>query len=132
VVHSDARRDRAERREIKTTVLFLGAVGDRYGRNKMLVLGAALCIPFNAAARAFTEGKSLAILMASGSVLIGLFTVWWKYPRGRSRTRLLRADPRRRGRGGQCKLTAEDVFVVVIVAKSQVAQACLANASRTS
>ena len=35
----------------------------------------------NAAQRAFTEGKSSAILVALASVLIGLFIVWWKYPR---------------------------------------------------
>jgi len=32
---------------IASTVLYLGAVGDRYGRKKLLLLGAALCIPFS-------------------------------------------------------------------------------------
>ena len=32
---------------IASTVLYLGAVGDRYGRRKLLLLGAALCIPFS-------------------------------------------------------------------------------------
>ncbi|MEI8081000.1 MAG: MFS transporter [Actinomycetes bacterium] len=35
----------------------------------------------NAAARAFTEGKSAAIITALASVLIGAALVWWKYPR---------------------------------------------------
>ena len=32
---------------IASTVLYLGAVGDRYGRKKLLLIGAALCIPFS-------------------------------------------------------------------------------------
>lgn len=32
---------------IAATVLYLGAIGDRYGRTRMLLLGAALCVPFS-------------------------------------------------------------------------------------
>lgn len=52
---------------IAATVLYLGALGDRYGRKGLLVLGAALCVPFSlVSAWAPSAGVLIAAQVAVG------------------------------------------------------------------
>ena len=47
--------------------LYLGAVGDRYGRKRLLLLGAALCIPFSILSSLAHDGQWLVLVL-------------WKHP----------------------------------------------------
>lgn len=52
---------------IASTVLYLGAVGDRHGRRKLLLIGAALCVPFSVlSALAPSPGALIAAQIAVG------------------------------------------------------------------
>jgi MFS transporter, DHA2 family, multidrug resistance protein len=52
---------------IAATVLYLGAVGDRYGRKKLLLIGAALCVPFSIlSAMSTSPGMLVAAQIAVG------------------------------------------------------------------
>jgi EmrB/QacA subfamily drug resistance transporter len=52
---------------IASTVLYLGAVGDRYGRKRLLLIGAALCVPFSIlSSLAHSSGQLVLAQMATG------------------------------------------------------------------
>lgn len=53
---------------IAATVLYLGAVGDRHGRKKLLLIGAALCIPFSLASVFATT----ALMLIVAQMLVGV------------------------------------------------------------
>ncbi|MBP7972154.1 MAG: MFS transporter [Candidatus Nanopelagicales bacterium] len=53
---------------IAATVLYLGAVGDRHGRRKLLLIGAALCVPFSLASVFATS----ALMLIIAQMLVGV------------------------------------------------------------
>ncbi len=73
---------------IAATVLYLGALGDRYGRKGLLVLGAALCIPFSlvsawAPNAGVLIGAQVAVGVACGMLYpttLSLITSLWSGP----------------------------------------------------
>lgn len=79
---------------IAATVLYLGAIGDRHGRKKLLLLGAALCVPFSLlSAFASTPWTLIAAQMAVGvacgmlyPTTLSLITSLWSGP---SKTRAI-------------------------------------------
>jgi len=79
---------------IAATVLYLGAVGDRYGRKRLLLLGAALCVPFSLLSAFATSapmliGAQLAVGFAGGMLYpttLSLISSLWS---GRRMTRAI-------------------------------------------
>ncbi|HEX5711824.1 MAG TPA: MFS transporter [Solirubrobacterales bacterium] len=73
---------------LATSVLYLGAVGDRYGRKRLLVLGMALTIPFSLLAGFAPSATVLFIARVLGGVAAGmaypttlaLITALWSGP----------------------------------------------------
>ncbi len=57
---------------IAATVLYLGAVGDRYGRKKLLLLGAALCIPFSVLSSQMHSSQGLVLAQMATGVAGGM------------------------------------------------------------
>ena len=78
---------------LATSVLYLGALGDRYGRKKMLVLGTALAIPFSLLAAFAPSADMLFLARVGGGIAAGmafpttlaLITALWSGP-GRTRS----------------------------------------------
>ena len=78
---------------LATSVLYLGALGDRYGRKKMLVLGPALAIPFSLLAAFAPSADMLFLARVGGGIAAGmafpttlaLITALWSGP-GRTRS----------------------------------------------
>ena len=73
---------------LATSVLYLGALGDRYGRKKMLVLGTALAIPFSLLAAFAPSADMLFLARVGGGIAAGmafpttlaLITALWSGP----------------------------------------------------
>lgn len=71
---------------IAATVLYLGAVGDRYGRKGMLLLGALLCVPFSLASAwspnaVFLIVAQIAVGVAGGMLYpttLSMITALWR------------------------------------------------------
>jgi len=57
---------------IAATVLYLGAVGDRYGRKKLLLLGAALCVPFSILSSQMHSSQGLVLAQMATGVAGGM------------------------------------------------------------
>ncbi len=53
---------------IAATVLYLGAVGDRYGRKKLLLIGAALCVPFSI----LSAMSTTATMLIAAQIAVGI------------------------------------------------------------
>ncbi len=78
---------------LATSVLYLGALGDRYGRKMMLVAGTALAIPFSLLAAFAPSADMLFLARLGGGVAAGmafpttlaLITALWSGP-GRTRS----------------------------------------------
>jgi MFS family permease len=78
---------------LATSVLYLGALGDRYGRKMMLVAGTALAIPFSVLAALAPSADVLFLARLGGGVAAGmaypttlaLITALWSGP-GRTRS----------------------------------------------
>jgi EmrB/QacA subfamily drug resistance transporter len=78
---------------LATSVLYLGALGDRYGRKKMLVLGTALASPFSLLAAFAPSADMLFLARVGGGIAAGmafpttlaLITALWSGP-GRTRS----------------------------------------------
>ena len=71
---------------IAATVLYLGAVGDRYGRKRMLLLGAFLCVPFSlmsawSPTAVFLIGAQIAVGVSGGMLYpttLSMITALWR------------------------------------------------------
>ncbi|MEX0620493.1 MAG: MFS transporter [Solirubrobacterales bacterium] len=78
---------------LATSVLYLGALGDRYGRKMMLILGTALAVPFSLLAAFAPSADFLFLARIGGGVAAGmafpttlaLITALWSGP-GRTRS----------------------------------------------
>lgn len=78
---------------LATSVLYLGALGDRYGRKKMLIAGTALAIPFSLLASFAPTADVLFLARFGGGIAAGmafpttlaLITALWSGP-GRTRS----------------------------------------------
>ena len=57
---------------IAATVLYLGAVGDRYGRKWLLLAGAALCVPFSLLSAFATSASMLIVAQIAVGVACGM------------------------------------------------------------
>ena len=57
---------------IASTVLYLGAVGDRHGRRKLLLIGAALCVPFSILSALAPSPEALIIAQIAVGVACGM------------------------------------------------------------
>jgi MFS family permease len=95
---------------LAASVLWLGAIGDRYGRKLMLVLGTSLAIPFSLLAAYAPSDTFLFIARLGGGLAAGmafpttlaLITALWSGPGGRSRSRCGRGSAGRSRRWGHC------------------------------
>jgi MFS family permease len=79
---------------IAATVLYLGAIGDRHGRKKLLLIGAALCVPFSILSAMSTDPRMLIAAQIAVGVSCGMLypttlslisSLW----RGQSKTRAI-------------------------------------------
>jgi hypothetical protein len=95
---------------VAASVLYLGALGDRYGRKLMLVLGTAIAIP---AAIVAATASSVGILigarilggLAAGMAFpttLALITALWSGPGARARSHCGRASAVRSRRSARC------------------------------
>ena len=57
---------------IASTVLYLGAVGDRHGRRKLLLIGAALCVPFSILSALAPSPEALIVAQIAVGVACGM------------------------------------------------------------
>ena len=95
---------------LAASVLYLGAVGDRYGRKLMLVLGTALSVPACLLAAWAPSDTVLVVARVLGGLAAGmafpttlaLITALWSGPHGRSRSLSGRGWAERSPRSGRC------------------------------
>jgi MFS family permease len=70
---------------LAASVLWFGALGDRYGRKLTLILGLALAVPASLVAgfapSSFLDGDELAYIAGFVAVLLGAAMVFFRYPR---------------------------------------------------
>ena len=57
---------------IAATVLYLGAIGDRHGRKRLLLIGAALCVPFSIASAWAPTAELLIVAQICVGVACGM------------------------------------------------------------
>ena len=90
---------------LAASVLWLGAIGDRYGRKLLLILGTALAIPFALLAAYAPSDEVLFVAPLGGGLAAGmafpttlaLITALWSGPNGRDRSPCGRDRGCRRG-----------------------------------